>query len=235
MFALRRSLCISAYQRCLQSKCINHVGARTMTYYLRTSSSYRSDVSSIAQEIPSWRQNVNNVVDHNNIDFTMFYLDQQLSTLSVSPQQIQNYVLPSVYQEKSVAILDNMNINQIIDCPMNHEILQISDPLTSSADLNLPGISEISKEASNVMQKRRRKMNRHQFKKRQKRIRFLRRKIRQHRERVKRRRFEKQLDKIRFKGLFGREIRNAIKVRLTNWQMYQDYLKHMQESNKQQN
>ncbi|XP_072167671.1 uncharacterized protein [Diadema setosum] len=136
-------------------------------------------------------------------------LTERLSKLSLSPAEASltlQYVFPEASSHGLGAILDPVatvaipldcpthNDKDLTDLPVDHRYNDnaVDDPDTSTT---------ITKKASNILQKRHRKMKRHQYLKWRKRNRFKLRMQKQRKRKRNRKRWERHLNKFRFAGL----------------------------------
>ena len=160
-------------------------------------------------------------------------LEQALTRLTLSPLESRltvDRLLPSA--EMSVRermILDPSPFASLLrDCPAVIPHPSFHDPVTNQPP---PGIwlpvregTTMEKRASNIMQKRRRKMNRHQYLKWKKRNKFKLRIHKQKSRKKKRLRWEQHLSKFRFAGLKPGEGEDYLAKKRASQAIYLRYL-----------
>ncbi|XP_071805001.1 uncharacterized protein [Asterias amurensis] len=162
-----------------------------------------------------------------------FSLEQGLSRLSLSPLESRlnlDMILPhaeTLIREK--AILDPSPFASLQqDCPgvasypLTPRINPLENPLPVRAPTQERDVTK--KHASNIIQKRRRKMNRHQYLKWKKRNKFKLRILKQKSRKKKRLRWEQHLSKFRFKELQPNEGEEYLAKRRAKEAIYLRYL-----------
>ncbi|XP_041479992.1 uncharacterized protein LOC121427590 [Lytechinus variegatus] len=128
-----------------------------------------------------------------------------LSRLSLSPEEAAatvRYTLPSRSPVAQVAILDPVASVAIPwDCPTAVKENSLDVPCHQRIDVFIDepsSSSTVTKRATNILQKRHRKMKRHQYKKWRKRNRFKLRTQKQRRRKKQQERWERHLNRFRF-------------------------------------
>ncbi|XP_022100550.1 uncharacterized protein LOC110984557 [Acanthaster planci] len=137
-------------------------------------------------------------------------LEQSFTRLTLSPLELKlNTDLPVVLPDTenlhtAKVILDPSPFAQLLhDCPTRAPVVSFFDPVSNPClEIYIPvNGNNAKKHASNIIQKRRRKMNRHQYLKWKKRNKFKLRIQKQRKQKKKRLKWEQHLAKFRFTGL----------------------------------
>ncbi|XP_038060965.1 uncharacterized protein LOC119731774 [Patiria miniata] len=133
--------------------------------------------------------------------------EKAFTRLTISPLESRlnaELMLPSVDRHHAKVILDPSPFASLLrDCPTMTPLAPLYDPLSNpNREIRLPfNENATKKHASNILHKRRRKMNRHQYLKWKKRNKFKLRIQKQRKQKKKRLKWEQHLAKFRFTGL----------------------------------
>ena len=158
-------------------------------------------------------------------------LSSCLSRLCLSPEEAAatiKYRLPSRSPQFQDAILDPVvSVAFPLDCPtaVHQDFLDVPSHLPIDTIIGDPASdATISKKASNILQKRHRKMKRHQYKKWRKRNKFRLRIQKQRRRKKKRERWERHLNIFRFNELSACEGEKHLAKKQESLDIYLRYL-----------
>ncbi|XP_011671707.1 uncharacterized protein LOC581417 isoform X2 [Strongylocentrotus purpuratus] len=157
-------------------------------------------------------------------------LGRLLSRLSLSPEEAVatiQYTLPTRSPVAQVAILDPVASVAIPwDCPtaVTEDSLDVPSSQRVDVFIDDPATNRgVAKKASNILQKRHRKMKRHQYKKWRKRNRFKLRMQKQRRRKKQKARWERHLNRFRFAELKPSEGQQYLAKKQEKLHLYLNY------------